>query len=148
MTLASEYGANRIWIVNVGDLKPLELPIEFFIRLAWNPKAIGREQIGEYTQRWACREFGDTYANEISEIVSAYTKYNGWRKPEVVTPDTYSLANYQEAERVWEAWESITLRAEALYKRLPEELQPAFFQLVLHPAKASGIVTQMNIAAG
>ncbi|MDI7776677.1 glycosyl hydrolase 115 family protein [Asticcacaulis sp. EMRT-3] len=148
MTLANEYGANRIWIVNVGDLKPLELPIEFFIRLGWNPKAIGREQIADYTRRWAERDFGEAYAAETADIVSRYTKYNGWRKPEMVTPDTYSLINYREAEQMEAAWTEVVQRAEKLYADLPQAWHDAFYQLVLHPAKASAGVTLMNISAG
>ncbi|WP_031238852.1 glycosyl hydrolase 115 family protein [Asticcacaulis sp. AC466] len=148
MTSANEHGANHIWIANVGDLKPLELPIEFFIRLAWNPRAIGRDAINEYTRRWTARDFGDARATEIADIVTLYTKYNGWRKPEMVVPDTYSFAHYQEADRVEKAWDDVTARAEAVYKALPDNQKDAFFQLVLHPTKASGIVTKMNIAAG
>jgi hypothetical protein len=148
MNLAHEYGANRIWIVNVGDLKPLELPIEFFLRLAWNPSAWPKEKIGEYTRRWAEREFGPEHALETADIVSKYAKYNGWRKPELVTPDTFSQSNYREAERVSEAWRELTARAEKLYQVLPAERRDAFYQLVLHPTKASGLVAEMNIAAG
>ena len=148
MTLANEYGANRIWIANVGDLKPLELPLEFFIRMAWNPAAITRDKIMDYTLRWAARDFGEAHAAEIAGIVADYTKYNGWRKPEVVMPDTYSLSHYREAERVEAAWDDVIARAEALYAKLPQAQKDAYYQLVLHPAKASGIVTKLNIAAG
>ena len=148
MNLAHAYGANRIWIVNVGDLKPLELPIEFFLRLAWKPDAIEKDKIGDYTRRWGERDFGPDYAGEIADIVSRYAKYNGWRKPEVIEPLTFSQINYGEAERVWAAWEDVTTQAEAVYKAIPAEDRDAYYGLVLHPAKASGIVAQMNIAAG
>ena len=58
MNLAYEYGATRIWIANVGDLKPLEVPIEFFLRMAWNPAAMTRDDVAKYQLRWAEREFG------------------------------------------------------------------------------------------
>jgi hypothetical protein len=148
MNLAHRYGANRIWIVNVGDLKPLELPIEFFLRLAWNPSAWPKEKIGEYTRRWAEREFGPAHAAEIAYIASRYAKYNGWRKPELITPETFSQSNYREAELVSEAWHDVVERAEWLYTLLPPEQRDAFYQLVLHPAKASALVVEMNIAAG
>lgn len=148
MNLAHEYGANRIWIANVGDLKPLELPIEFFLRLAWNPTYWTKDRIAEYTRRWAEREFGPAHAAEIADVVSKYTKYNGWRKPELITSDTFSVQNYREAERVAAAWRDVTEQAERLYDVLPAESRDAFYQLVLHPTKASGIVAQINIAAG
>lgn len=88
MSLASEYGANRVWIVNVGDLKPMELPIEFFLRMAWNPKGISKDGIAGFTRRWAEREFGPEHADEIADIVSRYAKFNAWRKPELLSPVT------------------------------------------------------------
>ena len=62
MNLAAEYDATRVWVVNVGDLKPMELPIEFFLRMAWDPKAMPKEKIAEWTRRWAAREFGPAHA--------------------------------------------------------------------------------------
>ncbi len=148
MTLAAEYGATRLWIVNVGDLKPLELPIEFFLRMAWNPAALGKDRVADYTRRWAEREFGPEHAAEIADVVARFTKYNGWRKPEVVTPDTFSQLQYYEADRVEAAWLEVVAKAEKIYAALPAAQRDAFFQLVLHPAKASATVARMNIWAG
>lgn len=146
--MAWEYGADRIWIVNVGDLKPMEIPIEFFLRMAWNPKAMTKEKIGEFTLQWARREFGPEFAEPIADIVSKYAKYNGRRKPELLDRDTFCLVNYQEAERVLTAWQAITAEAEKINSQLPSEYRDAFYQLVLYPTKASAVVTEMYIAAG
>jgi len=148
MNLAYEYGATNIWIVNVGDLKPLELPIEFFLRFAWNPAALTKDRIADYSLRWAERDFGPDHAAEIAELTARYAKYNGWRKPEVVKPETFSQLNFTEAERVEAAWHDVAERAEKLYAVLPPEQRDAFYQLVLHPAKASALVAEMNIVAG
>ena len=148
MNLAYEYGATRIWIVNVGDLKPLELPIEFFLRMAWNPAALTKDKVADYARRWAERDFGPEHADEIADIVSRYAKYNGWRKPELVKPETFSQLNFREADRVEAAWSGVVERAERLYAVIPPEQRDAFYQLVLHPAKASALVVQMNILAG
>ena len=148
MTLAAEYGATRLWIVNVGDLKPLELPIEFFLRMAWNPAALGKDKVADYTRRWAEREFGPQHAAEIADVVARFTKYNAWRKPEVITPATFSTLHYYEADRVEAAWLDVVDKAEKIYAALPVEQRDAFFQLVLHPAKAAATVVQMNIWAG
>jgi len=148
MNMAYEYGADQIWVVNVGDLKPMEIPIEFFLRMAWNPEALPKENIREFTRKWAERDFGPDDAESIANIVSKYAKYNGWRKPEMLDRNTFSLVNFQEAERVSEAWRTITDEAEKMNDRLPPEYRDAFYQLVLHPAKASATVAQMYIAAG
>ena len=148
MNLASAYGANRIWILNVGDLKPMEFPIEFFLSMARDPNRWGKDHLQEFTELWAEREFGPEYANEIAEIVSKYTQYNGRRKPEQLEPDTFSQVNYREAERVYSEWKSLTEQAERVYQKLPEDKRDAFFELVLYPTKASAIVNELYITAG
>jgi hypothetical protein len=148
MNRAYDYGANRIWIVNVGDLKPMEFPIEFFLTFARVPNQWGKDSLQQFTELWAEREFGPEYAAEIADIVSKYTQYNGRRKPEQLEPDTFSLINYQEAERIYFDWKLLTERAERVYRELPEDKRDAFFELVLYPTKASAIVNELYITAG
>ena len=147
MNLAYAYGATRIWIANIGDLKPLEIPMEFFLRMAWNPEAMRRDSIAGYQRRWAEREFGPEYAASIADVASKYAKYNGWRKPELVKPNTFSLPHYREAERVSEAWNRILAQAEDLNVKLPPETRPAFYELVLHTVRACANLNEMYIAA-
>ena len=147
MNLANEYGANRIWIVNVGDLKPMEVPMEFFLRMAWNPARWPADKLGDYLHAWATREFGATYADEAASLVAAYTKFNGRRKPELLAPDTFSLLNHREAERIRQEWRALRTRAENLHALLPATSKDAFYQLVLHPVKASSIVNDLYVTA-
>lgn len=148
MTLAYHYGADRIWIVNVGDLKPMEFPIEFFLTLAWDPEKLPKEKLYGYTRAWAEREFGPAHAGEIAGIISRYTKYNGRRKPELLDPATYSQVNYLEADTVSADFRTIANDAEKIYSSLPENARDAFFELVLYPAKASAIVTELYTTVG
>jgi len=148
MNLALNYGANRIWIVNVGDLKPMEFPIEFFLSLARNPERWGKENLQEFTEMWAAREFGPEHAAEIADIVTKYTQFNGRRKPEQLEPDTFSLVSYREADRVDLEWKALVERAEMVSQQLPEDKRDAFFELVLHPVKASAIVNELYITVG
>jgi hypothetical protein len=148
MNLAYNYGANRIWIVNVGDLKPMEFPIEFFLTMAWDVERWPKERIPEYSRMWAQREFGAKYAPEIADIISKYTKYNGRRKPELLEPDTFSLVDYQETDRVLADWQTITREAEHIYNSLPENERDAFFQLVLYPVKACAQVAELYVTVG
>jgi hypothetical protein len=148
MNLALNYGADRIWIVNVGDLKPVEFPTDFFLSFARNPQRWPKEKLGEFTRLWAEREFGTAHAAEIADLVSTYLKYAGRRKPELLEPTTFSLTNYHEAERIVDEFHSLIARAEKLQAQLPAAARDAFFELVLHPAKAYGQVAEMYIAAG
>lgn len=136
MHLARKYGADRLWLVNVGDIKPMEFPIQFFLDYAWNPESIAPEQLQSYTENWARRQFGGPHSAEIAQIISAYTKYNGRRKPELLDDRTYSLTNYREFERVTAEYKSLLERAERVATMLAPEYRDAYFQLVLHPVKA------------
>jgi len=148
MSLAHQYGADRIWIVNVGHFKGYELPLEFFLNLAWAPDRWNGENLGEFTRQWAARQFGPEHATEIAGIISACAKDNGRRKPELLAPDTYSLVNYGEAESVLHEVEANSARAEKIFQELPEGERNAFYQLVLFPAKASAVLKRLYHAAG
>ncbi len=148
MTLAKEYGADRIWIVNVGHFKGLEFPIEYFMHLGWNTKQWTNSNIDEYTRLWAVREFGPAFGPAAAKIIAQYGKYNGRRKPELLEPTTYSLTDYREAEKMVADYKAITARAEAVFEKLPQAARDAFYQLVLFPAKACAQVNELYFAAG
>jgi hypothetical protein len=145
MNLAYHYDARQIWVVNVGHLKGYELPIEFFLSLAWNPEEWPKEKISEFTQQWAERQFGPEYATRIADILTKYSKYNGRRKPELLDPNTFSLVNYQEADKVLADWKLLTAEAEDIYQKLPANQRNTFFELVLYPTKACEQVNELYI---
>lgn len=146
--LAYQSGIDRIWIVNVGDLKPKEMPIDFIMRYAWNPDAITADQTSDYMLNWATSIFGKEHAREIADIVSKYSKYNLMRKAEVQDPNIFSFVNYHEAERVQKQWQDLVVKAESLEKKMPKEALDAYYQLVLYPTKASAGVAKIYLAAG
>ena len=148
MNLAYRYGADRIWILNVGDLKPMEFPIEFFLSLAWNPNRWSQDNLEEFGTLWAAREFGPEHAAEIAGIIAKYTKFNGRRKPELLEPDTFSLVHHHEAERVSAEFNAAAAEAQHIYELLPKEYQSAFYELVLYPTEACANLTEMYVAVG
>jgi hypothetical protein len=148
MSLAKKYGADRVWIVNVGHFKGYELPTEYFLSLAWDTNRWTPSNTRAFTRDWAAREFGAAHAQEIADILAAYTRYNGRRKPELLDAGTYSLVNFRESERVVEDYEALSAEAEALMPKLPASKRDAFYELVLFPVKASAQVNAMYVAAG
>jgi hypothetical protein len=148
MHLAYRYGANRIWIVNVGDIKPMEFPIEFFLDYAWNPEQWPAERLPEYTRLWAEQQFGPEHAKDIADILAQYTKFNSRRKPELLAPDTYSLFNYREAETVVAEYKELEERARRINAALPAEYRDAFYQLVLHPIEACANLNELYVTVG
>lgn len=148
MKLASDYGADQLWIVNVGDLKPMELPTEFFLDYAWNPAAMPVEKLPDYTKGWATQQFGPDHATEIAALLDGYTKLNARRKPELIDDKTFSLVNFREAERIEAEWADLEKRADAVRAVIPKDQDSAFFQLVWFPIKASANYNRLYIATG
>jgi hypothetical protein len=147
MSLAKAYGADRVWIVNVGHFKGYEFPTEYFLSLAWDTRRWTNANVNEFTRLWATREFGAPAASAVADTVSTYSTFNGRRKPELLEPGTYSLTHYREAERVVEDYDALVARAEMLSSTLPVEKRDAFYELALFPAKASAQVNALYLAA-
>jgi hypothetical protein len=148
MHLAYRYGVRHIWIVNVGDIKPMEFPMQFFLDYAWDPENITAQELPEYTELWAEQQFGKQYAADIAEIITKYTKYNGRRKPELLAPETYSLINYREAETVVADYNNLADKAKHIYNSLPDSYKDAYYQLVLFPVEACANLNELYVAAG
>ena len=144
--LAYETGIDDLWVINVGDLKPKELPIDFILRYAWNPHNIPADKTDDYTREWAAQNFGDEYAEEIADIVSKYPKYNLWRKAEVQVAGIFSVVNHRETDRVEKLWKEVEAKAEVLKKRIPADWQDAYFQLVYYPTVASAGIANIYTA--
>lgn len=146
MHLAWEHRVRHIWIVNVGDIKPMEYPISFFLDYAWNPSATDAGQLSNWSTQWCAQQFGKTHAGEIAAIMQQYTKFNSRRKPELLNENTYSLDNYEEAKRVTEEWRTLANRAKAIEQKLNPNTLDAYYQLVLHPVLACANLQQMYYA--
>jgi len=147
MHLAWEYDARQIWIVNVGDIKPMEFPISFFLDYAWNPEKWQPENLSEYYTTWAGNQFGTKYATEIGDVVRTYGQLAARRKPELTTPETYSLDNYNEAQNVIDTYNNLLEKANTIKAKLPAAYHDAYFQLVLHPVMANANLHNMYYAA-
>ena len=146
MQLARAHGADRLWIVNVGDIKPMELPISFFLDQAWNPEAMSLERLQDYPARWAAEQFGSAHARGIGELLTRHTQYNARRKPELLSADTYSLVNFAEADRIAAEWDALDERAARIKAQLPPASRDAWFQLVEYPIAASGNLNRLHLA--
>ncbi|WP_080058352.1 glycosyl hydrolase 115 family protein [Spirosoma aerolatum] len=145
MHLAYEHGVDRIWIVNVGDIKPMEFPIEFFLDYAWAPDQWPAERLDTYASLWAECQFGPKHARAIGRILQKYTSYNSRRKPELLSPDTYSLTHYREAETVVNEYNALLREAEQIYNDLPAAYHAAYYQLVLHPVRACANLNELYV---
>jgi hypothetical protein len=146
MRLTYEYGVDQIWIVNVGDIKPMEYPISFFLDMAWNPNRFNADNLFQHTVDWSVQQFGEKYAHEIARLINQYTKFNSRVTPELLDANTFSFENYNEFERVEQDYRNLAFDALRLYNFIPNEYKDAFDQLVLFPINAFSNIYDMYFA--
>jgi len=155
MSMAYDYGIRDIWIVNVGDIKPQEFPLSYFMSLAYDFEKNGTNVPNEteaFTDVFVKRQFGGGFSeddlNEISYIIKEYTRLNGIRRPEVMASDVYHPVHYGETENLRARARKLAETATKLYVSCKKEYKAAFCQLVYFPAVASANVIQMQTASG
>lgn len=145
LTLAYENGIDRLWILNVGDLKPMEYPISQFMDMAWNPRKYDVNNITRHTRDWCAQQFGESQADEAARILNLVCKYNGRCTPEMLDKNTYSLENGEWQEVVNQ---HLQLEADALrqYNSLPAAYHDAYRQIILFPIEMMSNLHQMYFA--
>lgn len=145
LTLAYENGIDRLWILNVGDLKPMEYPISQFMDMAWNPHKYSANNITRHTRDWCAQQFGESQADEAARILNLICKYNGRCTPEMLNKNTYSLENGEWQEVVNQY---LQLEADALrqYNSLPASYHDAYCQIILFPIEMMSNLHQMYFA--
>ncbi|MCD8237670.1 MAG: glycosyl hydrolase 115 family protein [Prevotellaceae bacterium] len=147
MNLTYEHGVRELWVVNVGDFKPMEYPITFFLDMAWNPSRFNENNLLQHTEKFCEQQFGAEYAKEAARLIDTYTKYNRRMTPESLNENTYSLENYNEWQHVKDAYADLSLDALRLYYLMPETHRDAFDQLVLFPIQACANLYEMYYAS-
>ena len=142
MNLTYDYGVDRLWILNVGDLKPMEYPITLFLDMAWNPKKYDISNILDHIRAFCAQQFGEDQADEAARILNLLCKYNGRVTPEMLDRNTYNLETGE--------WDKVTaeyarLEAEALrqYMALKPEQRDAYQQIILFPLQMMGNLYEM-----
>ena len=167
MSISINRQADCLWILNVGDLKPYEREIKFFINYGWNATRWSPNNLSSFVTQWAQRDFGLSLstAGTVTQIVANLTRFNSRRKPELLNSTTYSLINYREwgllfnfsinigsrliffgevrADNVLAEWAKLEVASTIIYNSLSSATKPAFFQLVHHPVIASNNLAKL-----
>lgn len=126
-------GARTLWIVNVGDIKPMEFPLSFFMRQAWDPEAMTLEAMTRFPEDWARATFGTEQAGAIAKLVTRYSQYAARRKPELIDGGSFTPEEFDTMAAEWRTLEQQMIRVKAA---LPSDRQDAYLQLVEHPIAA------------
>ncbi len=150
---AWEHGADRLWMLNVGDIKPGEIGTEFILEMAWDPGRLGPRDVRRWLAEWAGRDLDERFADEIADIMMDYYQLGFIRRPEHLlqcAPDgplRISWFNDVEASQRLEHYADLTRRAERIHRQLPDPRKAAFFQLVLYPVKAASLMNHKILHA-
>ena len=135
LSLAYDHGIQRMWILNVGDLKPMEYPITLFMDMAWNPKAYNQQNITDHTRAFFSTVCGDAIANEAADIYNTNCQYMARVTPEMLDARTYNVQT-GEWKRVRDDYLTLETRALRLFDEVPAEARDAFRQVLLFPVQA------------
>jgi hypothetical protein len=148
-------GANRYWLVNVGDIKPAEMGMQTFFDFAWDVNKFDYANINQHQSQFLAREFGAKYEKSFQDILDNYYRLAWSRKPEAmgwerewdapqfrdIANTEYSFRNYNDAQQRLADYKRISDLSDKISKELPESLRPAFYELLAYPVKGS---YQMN----
>lgn len=145
LTLADQYGINRLWILNVGDLKPMEYPISLFMDMAWNPRQYNAANILDHTTGFCTEQFGADQAEEAARILNLYSKYNGRCTAEMLDATTYNLET-GEWKKVVDEYNQLETDALRQFTTLKPEYQDAYRELILFPVQAMANIYNMYYA--
>lgn len=145
LNLTYRHGVDKLWIVNVGDLKPMEYPITFFLDMAWNPDRFTADNLTAHADSFCASIFGEKEAKEASRLLRTYAKYNRRMIPEQLNEGTFT-SRYGEWKRVVADYDQLARDAEALAQRLPESQRDACFELLGYPIAACANLYDMYYA--
>ncbi len=145
LQLTYDYGVDKLWVLNVGDLKPMEYPITLFLDMAWNPGKYDASTILDHTRKFCKEIFGENQADEAARILNLYSKYNGRVTAEMLDADTYNLAS-GEWKEVADEYARLEKDALRQYVTLPSEMHDSYRELILFPVQAMANLYDMYYA--
>ncbi|SDD91861.1 glycosyl hydrolase 115 family protein [Pedobacter soli] len=144
LTKAYQYKANRLWVINVGDIKPAEMETQFAMDLAWDIDQWKPEKAWQYAESWAAETFGTEFAKPIANIKAVYYRLGHEAKPEHMGSVNFTS---EQAEERLAAYAKIYAEASALNDKIPARLKDAYFELILYPVQGAMLMNQKILYA-
>ncbi|MEJ6982221.1 glycosyl hydrolase 115 family protein [Pedobacter sp. P351] len=145
MQLTYDYGVDKLWVLNVGDLKPMEYPITLFLDMAWDPERFTVESLLTHTRQFCAQQFGQSHSDEAMRILNLYSKYAGRVTPEMLDRNTYNLET-GEWKQVSDEYLKLEVEALRQYMALEPQYRDAYKQIILFPVQAMANLYEMYYA--
>lgn len=156
---AYDMTADRIWLLNAGDIKSCEFAVDFFLNMAFDIDSFNFERAANYRTEWLCKLVGDKYKNEYSDILNSFYKLAFARRPEFMgwgyqwatdkhgkernTDTDFSITNYCEVDNRLSEYKRIGKMTEDILNKLPEDKKACFFQIMYYPVKGCELLNRM-----
>lgn len=160
---AYDTSADRLWLLNVGDIKSCEFPFSLFMDMAYDIDKFNYDMIAQYHATWLSKIFGRQYYDQLADITTAYYRLAFSRKPEAMgwgyewntnkngrerTTDTdFSFSNYREAESRLKEYDRIGMAVKNMMDKLNDSQKPSFYQLLYYPVKGAELMNKMHLTA-
>ena len=152
LTKAFDHGVRRYWVLNVGDLKPAESDIDYFLQLAWDEPTVARQSQHDFLARWFAEQLASVNSEKLATLYDRYYHLNFIRKPEFMGFNGYNdgvnrtafnpLAFGDQNATRSDAWQKLNDEAETLGKTLPASARSSYFELVAYPVEAAAAMNQ------
>lgn len=146
LQLTYSYGVDKLWVLNVGDLKPMEYPISMFLDMAWKPSRYNAKNLISKAEEWMAKQFGEKEAKEAARIYNLYSWYNGRVTPEMLDARTYDVAS-GEWKQVRDDYAKLAEDAKKQYAGLNAEYKDAYYQILYYPVVAMANLYDMYYSA-
>ncbi len=156
-------GADRLWLLNAGDIKSCEFPVTLFLDMAFDIDKFTFENVPDYQAEWLSSIYGTKYLNDFKQITREYNRLAFSRKPEFMgwgyewntfshgrerpTDTDFSFVNYGEAEKRIADYDRIGATVERIREELPKAEQASFFQLLYYPVKGAELMNKKWLTA-
>lgn len=151
---AYDAGADRYWLLNVGDIKPMEMEMQHFFDMAWDFSSFTYENVNQYQATWLASIYGKKYERDFQQILDTYYRLAWERKPEFmgyeIEWDNQENSKLHDTDFSFESgtaqkrladYQRISDRIDAIQQELPPVLQPSFFEIIAYSVKSA---CQMN----
>ncbi len=145
LQLTYDYGVDKVWILNVGDIKPMEYPTTFFLDMAWNPESFNAHNLKDYAEKFLEDKIGADRAEEAADILTTASKFNSRITAELLDENTFNLES-GEFQQVRDSYLALEARALRQYKDLPKRYEDVYYQLILFPVQAMANLYDMYYA--
>lgn len=162
MRKAYDTGARRYWLLNVGDIKPGEMGMKYFLDLAWDVESFDYEKTYTYEAEYLGTLFGKKYKDDLIDILDTYYllafqhkpesmgwgyEWNNHQERERIIDTDFSFINYNEAEARMQEYSRIADKSEKIWRQLPKDFRPAYYELVHYPVKGADLMNKKMLTA-